>query len=278
MIKLSSVRFGGILLTAGAVLVTANVKADPQQVTMSLTDPSTLDQYGFTAKLGSTQVIQSDDYIGIYQFSVTASTGPVTAPSTLYSVCLAPLGNLGYGSFTYNVDTLAQASVYPYANPAAWASQSSTPNSGIENALYLWNTLSGAIDGHSGAAYQSAGAALALAMYTVLYNSTGYGTYSASGPFTVTGGLTGATLSDYTTDLGDLANYVEYSGEILAPVDDTVSSGSSGQEFEMNGSPVPDGGLTLGLLGLSLAGLAVFARSRGLGAAQWSAVKLPITR
>ncbi len=46
----------------------------------------------------------------------------------------------------------------------------------------------------------------------------------------------------------------------------------NGQDYVISG--VPDGGFTFAMLGLTLAGLAVFARTRALGAGQWAAVKL----
>jgi hypothetical protein len=256
MIKLESVRFAGTVLGAAALLMTSSARGG-QIVSMSLANASSLDQTGFTANLtGVGQIIFTDDEIGIYQFTVTEPTSPVQVPNPLYSVCLAPLGDLEYGGpYNYNVDTVAQAANYSYPVSALTAD-------GLENALYLWNKLSPGIDGPGGSQSASAGAALALAMYTAMYNSTGYGSVNAvSGPLTIAN-LTGATLTDYESDIAAITptSYEDYTGNVLVPVDDTGAA-PDGQEFELIGWRIPDGGMTLAMLAAGVGGLHIFGRS-----------------
>jgi hypothetical protein len=127
-------------------------------------------QPGFGA--GGTMVaIGSSDLIGLYSFTVNNNGGDTTLPSVLVSTCLSPSGNLDYGTHAYVEESFAQAS--PGFNPPAW----SVPN-GIVNASYLWRHFSASVIASNNA---NEGAALMLAMWDALYNSTGVGTLDASG-------------------------------------------------------------------------------------------------
>jgi len=150
--------------------------------------------------------------IGIYSFKVTGSSSPgttgLTVGETIYSVCLSPLGDVPGTSSAYNFETFAQAN--SGLNPALWAWNNNTANPqywGIQNADYLWRAVAnagqpglGGITSLSGVAAKDAGAALALAMDTSLYDSTGYGIVNPAGPYQIPG-LTGLELADYTHDI-----------------------------------------------------------------------------
>lgn len=172
------------------------------------------------------------DNVGIYSFRVGASSSPSTTGlnvnQTIYTVCLSPLGDVPGGTSTYTVETFAQAN--NGLNPALWAWNNSSSHPqywGIENAAYLWRAVAnggqaglGGIAALTGVNAKDAGAALALAMYTALYDSTGYGVFNAAGPYQIPG-LSGTELLDYTHDIGLLsaaavdANII--GGSVLVP-------------------------------------------------------------
>jgi len=200
----------------------------------------------------------SSGYIGIYTFAVTGSSSPsttgLTVGETIYSICLSPLGDIPSGSSSYTVESFAEANAG--LNPALWAwnHSVSTPQYwGIENADYLWRAVANA--GQSGlgsvgaavgsAAKKDAGAALALAIYTVLYDSTGYGTYAETAGNYKPSLSAGLETTDYTADLALLSPGVVtanlQTGSALVPA---VTSGQDLIYFNPNGGklnpPVPE--------------------------------------
>lgn len=197
--------------------------------------------------------------IGIYSFQVTASSSPgttgLTLGETIYSICLSPMGEIPGGSALYSVESFAEANAG--LNPALWAwNHVAGPGAqywGIENADYLWRAVADAGQGTmngittlSSIGKKDAGAALALAIYTVLYDSTGYGKYSETPSNYKPPGLSpGLELTDYNNDLalltpgGVTANIA--SGSALVPA---VSSGQDLIYVNPNGGklnpPVPE--------------------------------------
>src|SRR5271154_1530984 len=141
----NAMRLGGSIgmRVIGVVLLLA-AAGSRAQVTMSVIDPNSgspgnsfCEYAGISATLnGSTLISSGADWIGIYSFNVQSGSVP-NVPSPFYSVCLSPLGNLGDGNITYNVQTFAQA--IPGLNPAIWNM------TGIQNANYLFSTFSGSI-------------------------------------------------------------------------------------------------------------------------------------
>jgi len=171
-------------------------------------------------------------------------------PNPLFAVCISPQGNLTFGTFGYTginaASAPAQAGAYswPGGGGTAHPTQGAYSTGGLNNALYLFSTLSSYIDasgpangGGTAGSTQDKAAALALAMYTSLYNSAGNGaTINASGPFQITAGLTGNVLTDYKADLDQLKNFSLQSGYILNPTEDLNSNGtlnSNGQDMEL---------------------------------------------
>ncbi|MEI6561201.1 MAG: hypothetical protein WCO68_03850 [Verrucomicrobiota bacterium] len=139
--------------------------------------------------------------------------------STFNAFCLSPSGILSPGTAAYNVLTFDQAK---YGNnPAAWSL-----TGGIENAAYIWNQNQGKIT------TAAQGAALNLALWTALYNSTAVGVVDDSGRFSVSGsGFTDSIEHAYSSDLAQvngasksaiLANYSSNPGYILRPVNATM--------------------------------------------------------
>jgi hypothetical protein len=178
---------------------------------------------------------------GVYSFTVSDVVGGtipgLAAGTTFWSTCLSPGGELSSGSYTYNYETFAAAN--NGLNPSAWTSGNGQLW-GIQNANYIWNSFASAALGLNGAAAHglttpSAGAALEMAMYVALYDSTGYGTYSdAAGSKFVPTGFDKDFMTALNDDLGVLnATAVAQnlaSGYLLVPTDPSAS-GPSGQEF-----------------------------------------------
>ncbi len=252
-----------------AMLMAANAHA---QVTMALSDNGGPPGGGyfaadynslFTATLagyvnpntGNNQIIAGNDLIGIYQFTVTAGGSP-SLNTPFYATCISPAGNLYTGNYTYNSVTLANADngMNPHGYWAGWNNVNGGP--GIQNAAYLYSKLApGIISGAGSGNTQPSddqGAAMALAMYTVLYNSTGYGTYNSAfggpGAFQITGGLQTSGSAVYTDYIADLNEGVlgtlhgsssSVTGNELVPTDPTAQ-GMILMGGYANGSPVPE--------------------------------------
>ena len=197
-------------------------------------------------------MISSGDLIGLYAFDVTTTVAggpPLTPnPSTqpFWATCLSPAGYLNGNTHTY--DLTAFSSAGNGINPnGVWSTAGANNDAGIQNASFLYSQvahgiLSGGVAGQSGTAAQQ-GAALALAMYQVLYNSTGYGTYDSAaggsaGVFKLTGGLTGSVATDYTDDLALLSKGFnpDYTGYVLVPNPNDSQNGS-GQDMILLGNP-----------------------------------------
>lgn len=220
----------------------------------TLTIPSLANTAGFGPGGVDSSIIVGGDAIGIYQFTpsavVTGNSPTVTVPNPFFAVCISPQGNLTYGTYTYSgIDaSSAPAQKGAYSWPGGGGTQTPTQGAystgGLNNALYLFSTLSSYVDaggaangGGTAGSTQEKGAALALAMYTALYNSVGNGaTINASGPFQITAGLTGNVLTDYNADLGQLKNFASQTGYILNPTTDLNANGSlnnNGQDMEL---------------------------------------------
>jgi len=207
-----------------AVLIAANAHAT---VTMTLSGATTYAENSgsFTATLNGNQIISGDDLIGIYSFSISPGSNPnISTP--FYTTCLSPAGLLDWGTHTYDFLSFGQAE--PGLNPpgvggaTGWAGANSVNGGyGIQNANYLFSTLSGQILS-GGVPTQvgtvaDQGAAMALSMYTALYDSTDYGTLGGAA-FSIPG-LGGNVLADYSTDLSDLvgAKVSAANGYVLRP-------------------------------------------------------------
>ena len=139
--------------------------------------------------------------------------------STFNTFCLSPSGLLSPGTSAYNVVTLEQAKYG--SNPAVWSQ-----TGGIENAAYIWTQNQGKIT------TSAQGAALNLAMWSALYNSTAVGTMTDSGRFSVGGaGFSPAIQQAYEADIAQLegaapsailSNFSQNPGYILRPVDTSM--------------------------------------------------------
>lgn len=227
------------LTLVGNMNMQATVTAD-----LTLGNVSKYADYGFTADIpGGT--LKNNEIIGIYSFAVDNISGGNLPGingngSTLWSICLSPGGLLDGNKYNYALETYADAK--PGLNPSAWA-LGTEGDAGIQNAQYLWRKYGAGI--LAGGANQDAGAALALAMYDALYNSTAYGTLGGN-KFTVTGwgGHTGAQ-TDFNNYIAGLnADGVKNNlaqGFLLVPTP-TGGYGNNGnnQEFIINCTPVPE--------------------------------------
>ncbi len=227
---------------AAGLVAAGSAHAQPQ-VTMGLGDFSSYAQElpGQTLPGGATWT--PGGIIGVYSFTVsTISGGTIPGLSdgtTFWSTCLSPGGELDGNPHTYNYETFAQAN--PGVNPSSWVAGPGGQLYGIENANYLWNAFGSASTALHNPTYTpgsqaaiDAGAALAMAMYVSLYDSTGYGTYNnAAGANFVPTGLSTSVQNDLNNDLAVLnATGVENNlatGYMLVPTD--PSGAGSGQEF-----------------------------------------------
>jgi len=137
-------------------------------------------------------------------------------------------------------------------NPSAWATGPGGELWGIQNANYLWRTFGSGTSAlqNPGASPQDTGAALAMAMYVALYDSTGYAALGGS-KFSPAG-LSQNVQNLMTSDLlaltsADVANNLA-PGYMLVP--QNPSGAGSGQEFivlaPLEGTvvPVPEPGAT----------------------------------
>jgi hypothetical protein len=150
--------------------------------------------------------------IGITETGSSGSTG--NAPGSYVAVCTDFNSSLYVGD-TYTYDAPVTTSLPPAGYPGnpAW-----TPD-GLENAATLAVKFGSALT--SGNFDQAA--ALQLAVWTVLYNSTGVGTVNTAGAFQVASGS--AVYADMNSFLTDLALTAPSSAEILLPNPDDSSNG-----------------------------------------------------
>jgi hypothetical protein len=224
----------------------------PGQVTMTLGDDSSYAEAGFTVSLGSQSLLPSDGIIGIYSFTI--GSGSIPSLSTpFWSTCISPSGVLGNGPYTYDLEPFAAAQ--PGLNPNTWSGANNTDGGyGIQNANYLYSELSGQIlaagvVGETGTTPRAQGAAMALAMYDALFNSTALGvtpgvsssTASSftAGAFSVSGAGSDV-LADFENDLSYLKSGIPSSvGYVLMP--DPITS-DSGQDMILLADGLPQGG------------------------------------
>jgi hypothetical protein len=231
-------------LVLAAVLVMGVNSTARASVKMTYTDSGTFALAGFPAD--SASYINGSDLVGIYKFNTSAQDG---VPDPFYSVCLSPAGLLDRNEHTYDVISFSASN--PGIYPSAWASGTvnNTPQYwGIQNASYLWNTYGLNIVnniGNTGSGSQSERAAgLEFAIWSALYNSTGYGQVATSGSHYVwhPNSLTGNVATDFSAYItalnGTHGNIPLYTGDILRGVDYTTSGQQ--QEFLMLGAPVPE--------------------------------------
>jgi hypothetical protein len=212
-------------------------------VTMTLVNATTYAENSgsFDAYLAGTgQIINGYDLIGIYSFNVSAGSAPSIA-TPFYTTCLSPAGLLDWGTHTYDFLDFAHAN--NGLNPMAWA-HSGTDLWGIQNANYLFNQVSGQIRSGGGVSGQvgtpaDQGAAMALAMYAALYNSTGYGALGGT-DFTIPG-LNGPVLTDYNDDINRIKGFSGQplaNGYVLRP---NPTFPGAAQDMILLGSGLPQG-------------------------------------
>ncbi|MCX6968176.1 MAG: hypothetical protein NTZ46_10450 [Verrucomicrobia bacterium] len=111
---------------------------------------------------------------------------------TFTAFCLSPTGLMYPGMAAFDPITPEEARYG--LNPSTWSLAG-----GIENAVYLWNLHSSTV------ASNTEGAALSLALWAALYNSTAVGSATASGRFSLRGeGFTPEMESIYVAYLSEL--------------------------------------------------------------------------
>jgi hypothetical protein len=191
-----------------------------------------------------------NDWIGVYQFNVSAADLGTIPTGNFWSVCLSPNGVLSstIGSqFTYNFQNCDTAA--PGLNgPALWSAPGPNGGAGIQNAQYLWSVLGSASSALSATKANPTvgtttpaeqGAGLAAAMYVALYDSTslgvaGTGLGAKYDPISQLGlGGDANIAADMNADLSllnptDVSNHGAI-GYVLDPAD--PNNGLSGQEF-----------------------------------------------
>jgi hypothetical protein len=211
-------------------------------IALQYTDSGTYAEAGFSPDSGG--YINGNDLIGIYHFNVN----PVGAlPNPFYSVCLSPAGLLDRDWHDYTTISFQQAN--PGIFPNAWkygTGPGGTEYWGIQNAAYLWNTYGMSIvnSASSAATKNDQSAALEFAIWSALYNSTGYGhvnTGTGSGvwhPNGLNATIQGYFDSDLAALNGTQGNIPLYTGDILRGV--SYNTLGQQQEFFSLGTPIPE--------------------------------------
>ena len=224
------------MLAAALTFVLGSCLTAKASITLQLTDATSKAEAGFVATV-PTGTLAANELIGIYEFSASG-----LGPATLWSTCTSPLGVLDWSSHTYVLDGFSAAS--PGHNPASWAA-GTEGDAGIQNAQYLWRLFSPTIIAGGNA---NQGAALELAMWEALYDSTSYGVLGGTS-FKVTTWATADAQTDYNTYLAAL-NFTSVDndlglGSILRDSLYDSSGGrqttpGAGQDFIYNVTPVPE--------------------------------------
>jgi hypothetical protein len=212
-------------------------------VDMTFTWSGTHYEAGFTG-----QYINGADAIGIYAFNVQ-NDGGTGISNPFYSVCLSPAGLLDGNQHTYNVVPFGSANPGIYPSAWAWNGDSAHPQYwGVQNAAYIWNTFGmNIVDNTDSVGVQNQrAAALEFAVWTALYDSTGYGKLDAPSNFVAPTGLMDATTlsyyNAYLLALKSASSIPLYTGNVLegqGAVSGGAGSGQS-QEFFMLGTPIPE--------------------------------------
>ena len=251
-------------ILAAAVLLSASARAslDYTYVGPGLADAS-----------GQINVTFPTDYVGGSHSESGIYVGQLNMRNpldgaTFNAFCLSPGGVLSPGMAAYNVLTLEQAKYG--VNPAAWSQ-----TGGIENAAYLWSQNNQTIT------TSAQGAALNLAMWAALYNSTAVGAAIDSGRFSVSG-YSAEVQQAFAADLAQLngtsqgailANYSANPGYVLRPVnasmqDLIVLPGAipEGMRAQWAVAPEPSTVFGLGLLGLWVTGQMIAGKLKRLPA------------
>lgn len=160
---------------------------------------------------------------------------PAAAPN-VRTYCLSPAGTVGSG--VYDLMTLDAAKFGN--NPASWS-----VNGGIENAAYLFHNFAGSVAGNN------QGAAMQLALWEMIYDSTGLGTATAgglsSGRFQAVGvsGSLDTAVNNYINQILDAgagsvaSSYAGHPSYLLRP------QFAAGQDLITFMLPVPEAGTVL---------------------------------
>ena len=133
--------------------------------------------------------------------------------------CLSPAGDLGYAAAAYNPIT-PEAAKYGL-NPSTWST-----TGGIENAIYIWNQHFTTLTNNT------EGAALHLALWAALYNSSAVGNVTTSGRFSVSGaGFSPEIQAAFDADIAEInaagqsaveSVFKQNPATILRPVDSSM--------------------------------------------------------
>ena len=233
-----------MLALASAVVLGGSMSARAT-VDMTFTWSGTLYEAGYSATY-----ISPADAIGIYAFNAPE----IGNSNPFYSVCLSPAGLLDESTHTYNSIPFAGGpgvGANPGIYPTAWA-WSGLNNGrpqywGVQNAAYIWSTFGMGIVNNPGTTGNQQAAALEFAIWTALYDSTGYGQLGAPANWVApTGQMDLTTLSYYNQYKAALTSAGSsiplYTGNILEGVGAVSGGPGSGQsqEFFMLGTPVPE--------------------------------------
>jgi hypothetical protein len=222
-----------------AIVLGTSLSAMASTVDLQFTWDGSLWQSGYTATY-----VSGADAIGIYKFNV-AEPNPLNVPNPLYSVCLSPAGLLDSNPHTYTAYPFNQSGIGGSGTqgiyPSAWA-QGGGQQWGVNNAAFLWSTYGmGIVSANN----SSAAAALEFAIWTALYDSTGYGKLGAPNNWLApTAQMDATTLgyyNNYVAAISSAPNHAMYTGDILQSTIADQGAGSGGsQEFFMLGTPVPE--------------------------------------
>jgi hypothetical protein len=240
---MKTIRLAQTFVLMAALVLGAGLSAMASTVNLQFTWTGSYYESGYSAAY-----IQSDDAIGIYAFNQWGTVNN-QVPNSLDSVCLSPAGLLDGGAYTYNIEAFSVAT--PGIYPSAWAVGGGGQQWGINNAAYLWNRYGKFIVNNTGnVGYQSQrAAALEFAIWTALYNSTGYGQLGANNWVAPTGQMgsgINSTFAWYDTYINALTTSgitgPQFTGNVLEGTGAVTGGAGSGQsqEFFLLGTPVPE--------------------------------------
>jgi len=150
--------------------------------------------------------------IGVTETGSSGATG--NAPSSYVALCTDFNSALYIGdTYTYAAPVTTSPAPAGYAGNPVWTAD------GLENASTLAVNFGSALT----AGNFDQAAALQMAIWTVLYDSTGVGTVNTAGPFRAASGS--AAYTDMNTFLTELASLLPVSAQILLPSPDDSSNG-----------------------------------------------------
>ena len=175
-----------VLGIAGLLAVSARASVDYLYVNPGFADCNGQIDIAYPTDYSGGVGYDSGMWVGQWNMENPATHQPFRA------FCLSPTGLMYPGIAAFDPIT-PEAAQYGM-NPSTWST-----TGGIENAIYIWNRHSNTL------ASDTEGAALGLALWAALYNSTAVGAITDSGRFSVSGaGFTAPMEAAFASYIAEL--------------------------------------------------------------------------